>query len=90
MSNVTKLDDHRPHKVVYVACIGCGKDWNAVAPVDHEGMYECPDCGHMAGEIVDHKNFDFFKRYTEGAKDAKDKHHRTMVLLNDQKNKGDA
>jgi hypothetical protein len=36
--NIVNLDDHRPHKATYVACLVCGHDWVAVAPVRHAAL----------------------------------------------------
>jgi len=88
MSKVLKLDDHRPHDAAYFACIKCGKDWVAVVPSAHHGPLECPKCGAMAGEAVNGKDQDFFKRYTGAAKGRKDRDHRTMVLINEARQKG--
>lgn len=84
MSKVVKLDDHRPHKSEYVACMSCGKDWVASIDASATGPYECPSCGEMAGEKVEPSNIGFFIRFTD-VKTKKDKDARTLVLLNAQR-----
>jgi len=83
MNQVVDIEDFRraPHRAEYVACLECGKDWVAVFPADCKG-FECPDCLKVAGEIVDHKDFDFFSRFMNSAKDDVDRDHRILVLLN--------
>jgi len=49
MVDVITLDDHRPHVTLHAVCVGCGFDWQAVAPECCEAMLECPECGAMAG-----------------------------------------
>ena len=82
MTNVINLDDQRPHNSSYVACCGCGKDWVAVVDARHEGMLECPECGHMAGVVVEPNDNVFFAKYMNAAKNKNDRKRRTMVLLN--------
>ncbi len=85
MSKVVELDDHRPHGMKYIACIECVKDWTAVTVVGGEPIYECHNCGAMAGEEVNGKDSDFFKRYMRAAKNKDDRDYRTMVLLGERK-----
>lgn len=80
MDNVAKLDDYRPHETAYVACMKCAHDWVAVFPPGAQPL-ECGNCGSMAGETVQPRDLEWFKRFTSsGTK--KDQHKRTMVLLN--------
>jgi Zn finger protein HypA/HybF involved in hydrogenase expression len=50
MSNVTNLDDHRPHITGQAICRDCQHTWQAVAPVDTFDL-ECPACHKMNGYI---------------------------------------
>lgn len=50
MTNITNIDDHRPHYAVHAICVGCGFNWVAVVDARHEGMLECSKCGAMAGK----------------------------------------
>lgn len=83
-SNVVSLDDHRPHNASYVACVGCGHDWPCIHPPEVE-TFECPECGAMAGAVVDTRDTAFFKRFMDAARDSADTQRRTMVLLNAQR-----
>lgn len=75
--NVMSLDERRPHASAYVACMQCARDWVAVFPPSAVPL-ECPSCGDLAGEPVDHQDIDWFKRFMAG----KNKDKRTLVLLN--------
>jgi len=57
MSDVTKLDDHRPHMTGTATCRNCQHFWQAVAPI-YTFDLECPSCGHMAGYIDPNLNED--------------------------------
>lgn len=43
MNNITTLDDHRPHVIIWCVCLGCKADWFAVIPLEHDDI-ECK-CG---------------------------------------------
>lgn len=79
--NIIELDDHRPHMSAYVACLDCGKDWVAVAPVDTL-HFECPACAKMSGVVVDPSSAEFLNAYVGKAKRKADIHQRTLVVLN--------
>jgi hypothetical protein len=47
MSNVTEIDDFRPHRSVTAKCQTCRCSWTAVFPTytDRKGLkLECPNC----------------------------------------------
>ena len=79
--NIVILDDRRPHKTGYAACMECGADWIAVVP---EGvtLLECFKCDAVAGEMVRIKDADWFIRYMHGGLSPEDRAHRTLVVLN--------
>lgn len=79
--NIINLDEHRPHQASYVACLDCGKDWMAVAPVDTV-HFECPKCKVLSGVVVEPSNPDFLNAFMRPAKRKKDREQRTMVVLN--------
>jgi len=79
--NITNLDDHRPHQTSYVACLDCGKDWIAVAPVD-TFHFECPDCRKLSGVVVDPRCPHFINAFMRQAKRKEERRKRTMVVLN--------
>lgn len=77
MKNVVSLDDHRPHKAQYVACMDCGKDWVAVFPATAQRL-ECPSCRAMAGEPVQIHDPDWIGRFMREPNIKQ----RTMVCIN--------
>ena len=77
MENIVNLDDHRPHKAQYVACMDCAKDWAAVFPATVQRL-ECPACGKMAGEPVRIHDMAWFRRFMQGD----NLPQRTLVCLN--------
>jgi hypothetical protein len=79
--NIISLDDHRPHQASYVACLDCGKDWVAVAPVGTV-HFECAECAKLSGVVVDPCSAEFLNAYMGAAKREADIRHRTMVVLN--------
>jgi hypothetical protein len=79
--NIVNLDDHRPHQASYVACLECGKDWIAVAPVDTV-HFECPECNKLSGVVVDPGSVEFINAFMRPAKRKSERQKRTMVLLN--------
>lgn len=79
---IIQLDDFRPHNADYLACIECGKDWVGVTLAGTHAPYECPECGAMAGEVVETDNADFFTRFMNVATELDDIQRRTKVLLN--------
>jgi hypothetical protein len=81
MTNVVRLDEHRPHTVKYVTCMNCAHDWVAVAPVGVTSL-ECSECGAMEGEQVNHHDIEWFKRYMSPKFSKKQQQKRTLVLLN--------
>ena len=81
ISKIVTLDDYRPHRTSYVACIDCGKDWVAVSPFDTT-HFECPKCAEMSGVVVDPSSADFINAFMRSAKKKADQHQRTMVILN--------
>jgi len=87
MSNVTKLDDHRPHEYQYVACMDCGHDWVAASPCALEHKLECSECGEQAGEVVDGGDMAWFQRFMSKAMGPKDQRKRSLVLLNKKRMK---
>lgn len=62
MQNIVTLDDYRPHRADYVACMACGKDWTAVYPHTVQAL-ECPECGALTGEPVQIFNVDWMERF---------------------------
>jgi len=82
-SNVVSLDEHRPHSASYVVCMLCAHDWPCVHPPDVVA-FECPNCGHMAGEIVAPGDIEWFKRFMD-TDDKEQQQRRTMILLNAQR-----
>lgn len=82
-SNVVSLDEHRPHNASYVACMDCGHDWPCVHPPEVVD-FECPNCGHMTGEIVAPGDAEWFKRFMD-TDDKEQQQRRTMILLNAQR-----
>ena len=82
--NVINLGDHRPHMIPYVACLDCGKDWFAVAPVDTP-HFECPACSTLSGVMVEPSSTDFINAFFRGVRSKKENIKRTMVLLNAQR-----
>ena len=79
-NNIINLDDHRPHQASYVACLECGKDWVAVAPVDTV-HFECPACQKMYGVEVKTDSPEFLNAFFRGVKSKKENMKRTMVVL---------
>lgn len=79
--NIISLDDHRPHMSAYAACLDCGKDWIAVAPVDTV-HFECPVCEKLSGVVVDPGSPEFINAFMRPAKKKADRQRRTMVVLN--------
>jgi hypothetical protein len=47
--NITRLDEHRPHRHGPVACTRCGHRWVAVVPDGTTDPLECPMCHQAAG-----------------------------------------
>jgi hypothetical protein len=85
--NIVNLDDHRPHQTSYVACLDCGKDWVAVAPVDTV-HFQCPDCLKLSGVVVDPASPEFLNAFFRGVKGKKENTKRTLVVLNAARMKG--
>ena len=81
MTQIIQLDDHRPHKAQYVACMKCAQDWVAVAPAGATNL-ECPSCGEMSGEPVKYKNIHWFRLFIDFKMSKKEQRKRTLVLLN--------
>lgn len=81
MSNIIALDDHRPQKAQYCACMACGKDVVSVYPVGTKSL-QCDYCKKMTVEPVRIHDADWFDRYMAGAKTRKQRDLRTMVTLN--------
>lgn len=79
--NIVNLDDRRPHQTSYVACLDCGKDWIAVAPVDTV-HFACPKCSKLSGVVVDPGSVEFINAFMRPAKRKAERQKRTMVLLN--------
>lgn len=80
MDNILHLDHFRPHQTAYVACMKCAHDWVAVFQPGAQPL-ECGKCGAMAGETVQPRDLEWFKRFmSAGTK--RDAHKRTMVLIN--------
>ena len=79
--NVINLGDHRPHEARYVVCMKCAHDWTAVYPAGVTGL-ECSECGEMAGEPVNYKDINWFRKFMDMSKNKKDQMKRTLVLLN--------
>ncbi len=82
--NIVSLDDHRPHRTTYVACLQCGKDWIAVAPADTL-HFQCPKCLILSGLEVDPSSVEFINTFMRPAKRKAERDKRTMVLLNAQR-----
>ena len=85
MSNVTILDDHRPHEFQYVACMDCGHDWVAVSPCDLEHKLECSECGNESGEAVNGGDTKWLQRFMSASLGHKNQKKRTLVLLNEKR-----
>lgn len=77
MAELHNIADYRKHRADYVTCMTCAADWIAAFPVG-AGPLECLDCGDMAGEVVQHMDADWFRRYMAGPNPQK----RRLVLLN--------
>lgn len=84
MVEIVNLDERRPHDVRYVACMECGCDWVAAAPVN-AGKLECPSCGALAGEAVKIDDIDWFKRFMRPGLTVEDQQRRTLVCLKAQR-----
>ena len=84
IDKIINLDDHRPHQTSYVACLDCGKDWIAVAPVNTM-HFECTDCRKLSGVVVDVRCPHFINAFMRPAKSKAERHKRTMVVLNAQR-----
>ena len=82
-ADIISLDDKRPHINTYAACMDCGHDWVAVAPVGTKSFH-CPKCASERGVVVDPNDEEFFKEFiTGGEGDAtKNWNRRMTVLLN--------
>lgn len=52
MTDLVKLDEHRPHISGPVACTRCRHEWTAVRPVGAD-LLECPACGAIRGVSLD-------------------------------------
>ncbi|WP_129141530.1 hypothetical protein [Modicisalibacter coralii] len=52
MTNVTSLDDYRPHDSGNARCLQCGHEWHAVVPSGVKGNLECPACHFSKGEFL--------------------------------------
>ena len=52
MTDIVKLDEHRPHISGPVACTRCRHEWTAVRPVGAD-LLECPACGAIRGVSLD-------------------------------------
>lgn len=81
-SNVISLDESRPHKAKYVACMRCGKDHVAVYPASARIALECSACGAMACEVVAPDDLGWLNRFMAGARNKAECKQRTMVVLN--------
>jgi hypothetical protein len=77
MAELHNIADYRKHRAEYVTCMACAADWIAVFPVGAAAL-ECPKCAAMAGEVVQHTDPDWFRRFMAGPDTAK----RRFVLLN--------
>ena len=51
MTNVTRLDDRRPHWQGHARCLDCRHEWEAVAPRGAVWL-ECPSCSLVRGRFV--------------------------------------
>lgn len=78
---VINLDDRRPHKAVYAACMTCGKDWVEAAPVGTH-TFECPVCKTLTGTQVKPMDHEFLSKFMFEAKTKEDREHRILVVLN--------
>lgn len=81
-TNVINLDERRPHKTQYVACMRCGKDHVAVYPATVQIALECQACGAMACEAVAPDDLGWLNRYIGEARNKVELKQRTMVVLN--------
>lgn len=48
MTEVTSLNDYRPHTFGDIICLACKHNWQGVTPVGKEG-FECHNCGLFRG-----------------------------------------
>jgi hypothetical protein len=78
--NIISLDDHRPHRTTYVACLQCGKDWIAVAPADTL-HFQCPYCLILSGLGVEPLSAEFVNTFMRPAKRKAERDKRAKVLL---------
>lgn len=60
MENITNLDDHRPHVLLWLVCLDCRDDWFCVIPMEHDDV-ECK-CGsyeikgiQVTEDLLEHK-----------------------------------
>ena len=79
--NIIDLNDRRPHVSKYVACMDCGHDWAAAAPVGTT-CFECPSCGSMSGGVVNPHDAEFFKEFMSRADGKAHLNKRVAVLIN--------
>ena len=53
MTNVTSLDDHRPHITGQARCSKCKHEWAAVVPESaDQGTLTCPECKSYFGAFL--------------------------------------
>lgn len=55
-SNVTSLDDYRPHLAGVAQCTFCRDEWAFTIPIvamDRVPMFECPTCHGTHGTIIE-------------------------------------
>ena len=80
-ADIIELSDRRPHVKKYVACMDCGHDWSAAAPVCTTA-FQCPSCGSMSGVVVNPEDGEFFKDFMDRADGNETWHKRMAVLIN--------
>jgi len=78
-ADIIDLSDRRPHVSKYVACMDCGHDWEAAAPVG-TASFQCPSCGSMSGCVVNPHDAEFFKNFM-GRADGNETWHKRMKVL---------
>ena len=78
-ADIIDLSDRRPHVGKYVACMDCGHDWAAAAPVG-TASFQCPSCGSMSGCVVNPHDAEFFKDFMSRA-DGNAHWNRRMAVL---------
>lgn len=50
-AGVINIEDHRPHIHGHAMCLGCKREWMAVAP-ESTTKIECPNCHSMDGRFL--------------------------------------